>query len=71
MFSEAFYLTAPQGIVMAPINMKERILVADDDESIRDIFKIILEREGYSLEMKEGGEELLEDKISYPRYFPD
>lgn len=37
------------------IIMKKKILLADDDESIREILKIILEREGYVVQVKPNG----------------
>jgi CheY-like chemotaxis protein len=38
----------------------KRILVVDDEESIRLLFKEELEEEGYEVELAEGGEEALE-----------
>jgi two-component system response regulator (stage 0 sporulation protein F) len=41
----------------------KRILVVDDEEGIRQLYKEELEDEGYEVELAEGGEEALE-KIS-------
>ncbi|HEV7782867.1 MAG TPA: response regulator [Chitinophagaceae bacterium] len=45
------------------------ILVADDDEGIRDIFQILLGNEGYVLDIKSNGEDLLADNFSLPDLF--
>ncbi len=49
--------------------MKKRIMVIDDDEGIRDIFRIVFEKAGYSLEIKENGNEILENKFRLPDLF--
>jgi PleD family two-component response regulator len=49
-----------------PLLMKHRILVADDDSSIRDIFKIILVRAGYDLELKEDANEIFNNNFKIP-----
>lgn len=49
--------------------MVKRILVADDDPGIQDIFKIILESAGYIVEIVSNGEDLLEDKYIIPDLF--
>ena len=51
------------------IIMKPKILIADDDEGIRDIYQILLEKEGYALQVKENGEDLLQNKFSLPDLF--
>ena len=51
------------------IDMVKRILVADDDPGIQDIFKIILESAGYMVEIVSNGEDLLEDKYTIPDLF--
>jgi CheY-like chemotaxis protein len=56
-------------VVAKKMAMKPRILIADDDEGIRDIFKILLEKEGYELQLKENGQDLLADKFSLPDLF--
>ena len=59
-----------KGITFAqPLAMKKKILVADDDPGIRDIFKIIFEREGYSIEIKEDAEEVLRNNFTIPDVF--
>src|ERR1700733_9896254 len=51
------------------LNMQTKILIADDDEGIRDIFKILLERHGYSLEIKSNGEDILAGNFDLPHLF--
>ena len=49
--------------------MAPRILIADDDEGIRDIFQILLEREGYILDLQASGNEILENRFILPDLF--
>jgi DNA-binding response OmpR family regulator len=49
--------------------MKKKILVADDDPGIRDIFKIIFERAGYAIEIKADAEEVLRNDFTIPDVF--
>jgi len=49
--------------------MKKRILIADDDPGIRDIFKIILTKAGYDIEVKEDANEIFENKFNIPDLF--
>lgn len=49
--------------------MKKKILIADDDESIRDIFRIVLEKAGYDLEIKEDAGEILKNNFTLPDIF--
>jgi len=49
--------------------MKYKILIADDDPGIRDIFKIILTKAGYDIEVKEDANEIFENKFSVPDLF--
>lgn len=49
--------------------MKRTILVADDDEGIRDILQILLGREGYTLDLRSGGEDLLTGNFELPDLF--
>ncbi len=49
--------------------MKGKILVADDAASIRDIFRIILLKEGYEPELKEDANDLLIGKFNAPDLF--
>src|SRR5262245_17871630 len=49
--------------------MKKRILIADDDPGIRDIFRIILTKAGYEIEIKEDASEIFENKFSIPDVF--
>ena len=53
----------------AVLSMKKRILVADDDPGIRDIFKMIFEKAGYSIDIKDSGREILEDNYERPDVF--
>ena len=52
-----------------PLTMKRKILVADDDPSLRDIFSIILAKAGYDIEIKEDAKEILENKFIIPDLF--
>jgi DNA-binding NtrC family response regulator len=52
-----------------PLIMKHKILVADDDSSIRDIFNIILVRAGYDIEVKEDANEIFRNNFSIPDLF--
>src|SRR4030095_9560721 len=59
-----------KGITFAQrIAMKYKILIADDDPGIRDIFKIILTKAGYDIEIKEDANEIFENKFSIPDLF--
>ena len=49
--------------------MKHKILVADDDSSIRDIFNIILVRAGYDIEMIEDANEIFKNNFKIPDLF--
>jgi DNA-binding response OmpR family regulator len=49
--------------------MKKKILVADDDPGLRDIFQIILEKAGYDLEIKEDANEIFQNKFRIPDVF--
>jgi len=49
--------------------MRPRILIADDDEGIRDIFQILLTREGYEVDIRSGGDEILSDNFKVPQLF--
>lgn len=55
--------------VFEPPGAKKRILVADDDPGIRDVFTIIFQKAGYDLELKEDGEDLLKNKFVLPDLF--
>ena len=52
-----------------PLIMKQKILIADDDESIRDIFKIILAKAGYDIELKEDANEIFKNNFKIPDLF--
>lgn len=46
--------------------MKKKILIADDDESIREVLAMILQRAGYDVELRENGSFVNEHPQSYP-----
>jgi DNA-binding response OmpR family regulator len=52
-----------------PLAMKRKILVADDDPAIRDIFKIILAKAGYDIEVKGDASEIFKNKFRIPDLF--
>jgi len=52
-----------------PITMKRKILIADDDASIRDIFSIVLVKAGYDIEIKEDAQEIFSNKFKLPDLF--
>lgn len=59
-----------KGITFAqPLTMKKKILVADDDPSMRDIFHIILSKAGYDLEIKENAGEIFKNNFKIPDIF--
>lgn len=49
--------------------MQQRILIADDDEGIRDILKLILEAAGYCVDFRSGGEDIINNKFIVPDLF--
>ena len=49
--------------------MKTTIYLVDDDPSVRDIFRIILESAGYEVKMFESGKDLLENAMDLPDLF--
>jgi len=49
--------------------MKGKILVADDDYSIRDIFQLVLEQAGYEVELKSDASEIFSGKYKKPDLF--
>ena len=49
--------------------LRKKILVADDDPGIQDIFSIIFENAGYSFEVKKDGDDLLKNKFIVPDLF--
>lgn len=50
-------------------NMKKKILIADDDESIRDVLAMILERAGYDVELWPNGSFIHEQPEHYPHVY--
>src|SRR5262245_20366578 len=49
--------------------MKKRIVVTDDDPGIQDIFRLILEREGYEVELVINGQDILNTRFKLPDLF--
>jgi len=49
--------------------INKRILIADDDASLRDIFSIIFQSAGYAIEIKANGNDLLNDNYVIPDLF--
>ena len=49
--------------------MKKKILIVDDDSGIRDIFSIIFEKAGYSIEVIEDGNVVFQNKFIVPDLF--
>lgn len=50
-------------------NTKKKILIADDDPGIQDIFSIIFDNAGFDIQMKDNGEDLLKNKFTLPDIF--
>jgi len=49
--------------------MKHKILIADDDPGIRDIFNIVLAKAGYDIEVKDDANEIFKNKFRIPDLF--
>jgi DNA-binding response OmpR family regulator len=49
--------------------MKKKIVIVDDDAGIRDIFKLILEREGYETTIYSEGKALFKNKTDKPNVY--
>ena len=49
--------------------MKKKILITEDDPGLQDIFKIILEKAGYDVEIMSNGNHLLKDEFTVPNLF--
>jgi DNA-binding response OmpR family regulator len=49
--------------------MKKKILITEDDPGLQDIFKIILEKAGYEVEIISNGNTLLQNKFTPPNLF--
>lgn len=49
--------------------MQRKILIADDDPGIRDIFQIVLVKAGYDIEVKDDANEIFENNFSIPDLF--
>jgi len=47
----------------------KKILVTEDDPGLQDIYRIILERAGYSVSMYSNGNDLLQNKFELPDLF--
>jgi len=61
---------ADKGIAfVGGLSMKTKILIADDDPAIRDVFKMIFDRPGYEIEIKEDGKDILKNNYDLPHVF--
>ena len=49
--------------------MKTKIFIVDDDISVRDIFRIILKKAGYDIQLFESGNDLFENAKEIPDLF--
>ncbi|HET6765851.1 MAG TPA: response regulator [Chitinophagaceae bacterium] len=49
--------------------MQRKILIADDDPGIRDIFQIVLVKAGYNIEVKDDANEIFENNFRIPDLF--
>ena len=49
--------------------MKKKILINDDDEGVRDIFKLIFERAGYDVNIYEEAVSILKNDFTNPDLF--
>ena len=49
--------------------VKRKVLFVDDDESIRDLFRIIFERAGYEIVIESDSHNILEDNYDLPDIF--
>ena len=49
--------------------MKKRILVTEDDAGLQDIFRLILEKAGYEVDIFTSGRPILQDEFSLPDLF--
>lgn len=56
-------------MICGTLLVKKRIIVTDDDPGIQDIFRLILEREGYDVEIMSNGNEILKNHYTLPDLF--
>ena len=49
--------------------MKTKIFIVDDDKSVRDIFRIILKKAGYDIQLFESGKDLFDNANQIPDLF--
>lgn len=49
--------------------MKKKILITEDDPGIQDVFRIVLERAGYDVQIYSNGSALMEDNFERPDIF--
>ena len=52
-----------------PLIMKKKILIADDDSSMRDIFQIIFEKKGYDTQLLSDASEIFKKNFRVPDIF--
>jgi DNA-binding response OmpR family regulator len=49
--------------------MKQHLIIADDDPGIQDVFQLIFERAGFSIEIYSNGEQLMNNYFEVPDAF--
>lgn len=49
--------------------MKQRVIIADDDPGIQDVFQIIFQRAGYDIIIYPNGDKLMENSFEVPDVF--
>lgn len=49
--------------------MKQHLIIADDDPGIQDVFQLIFERAGYSIEIFSNGSQLMNNYFEVPDAF--
>jgi len=49
--------------------MKKKILVSDDDPGVQDIFRIIFEKAGYDVQIKQDANDILRNDFENPNVF--
>jgi len=49
--------------------MKQHLIIADDDPGIQDVFQLIFERAGYSIEIFSNGRQLMNNYFEVPDAF--
>ena len=52
-----------------PPVLRKKILIVDDDPSLRDIFQIIFKNAGYETDIRDSGHTLMENDFAQPHLF--